>query len=75
MFNITGNGDVLESHDGVLGVGSGSTFAIAAARAQMDNDDLSAEDVAKKAMQIGKFTGSCMSEMNDQESKLIYSSL
>jgi len=55
MFNITGNGDVLESHDGVLGVGSGSTFAIAAARAQMDNDELSAEDVAKKAMQIGKF--------------------
>ena len=28
MFNITGNGDVLESHDGVLGVGSGSMFAI-----------------------------------------------
>ena len=53
-FNITGNGDVLESHDGVLGVGSGSQFAIAAARAQMDNPDLSAEDVAKKAMQIGK---------------------
>jgi len=28
-FEITGNGDVLESHDGVLGVGSGSQFAIA----------------------------------------------
>ena len=27
-FEITGNGDVLESHDGVLGVGSGSSFAI-----------------------------------------------
>lgn len=54
-FEITGNGDVLESHDGVLGVGSGSNFAIAAARAQMDNEELSAEDVAKKAMQIGKF--------------------
>lgn len=51
-FEITGNGDVLESHDGVLGVGSGSPFAMAAARAQMDNPDLSAEDVAKKAMQI-----------------------
>jgi len=51
-FEITGNGDVLESHDGVLGVGSGSNFAIAAARAQMDNPDLSAEDVAKKAMKI-----------------------
>jgi len=55
MFEITGNGDVLESHDGVLGVGSGSSFAMAAARAQMDNPDLSAEDVAKKAMQIGKW--------------------
>ena len=30
-FEITGNGDVLESHDGVLGVGSGSPYAIAAA--------------------------------------------
>jgi ATP-dependent HslUV protease subunit HslV len=54
-FQITGNGDVLESHDGVLGVGSGSSFAMAAARAQMDNPDLSAEDVAKKAMQIGEY--------------------
>jgi len=51
-FEITGNGDVLESHDGVLGVGSGSSFAMAAARAQMDNPELSADDVAKKAMQI-----------------------
>lgn len=51
-FEITGNGDVLESHDGVLGVGSGSNFAMAAARALMDNPDLSAEDVARKAMQI-----------------------
>jgi len=51
-LEITGNGDVLESHDGVLGVGSGSHFAIAAARAQMDNPDLSAEDVARKSMEI-----------------------
>ena len=35
-------------------MGSGSNFAMAAARAQMDNEELSAEDVAKKAMQIGK---------------------
>ena len=53
-FEITGNGDVLESHDGVLGVGSGSNFAMAAARALMDNPDLSAEDVARKAMKIGE---------------------
>ena len=51
-FEITGNGDILESHDGVLGVGSGSNFAMAAARALMDIPELSAEDVAKKAMKI-----------------------
>lgn len=52
MLEITGNGDVLESHDGVLGVGSGSNFAIAAARAQMDQAEKSAEDVARRAMEI-----------------------
>ena len=53
-FEITGNGDVLESHDGVLGVGSGSAYAMAAARALMQEPNLSAEDVAKRAMRIGK---------------------
>jgi ATP-dependent HslUV protease subunit HslV len=96
-LELTGNGDVLESHDGVLGVGSGSPYAIgtyrdqppaavssivmlslfvftppffvratytslsfhhhmflflAAARALMDIPELSAEDVAKKAMRV-----------------------
>jgi len=51
-LELTGNGDVLESHDGILGIGSGSAFAIAAARALMEIEDLSAEDVAKKAMKI-----------------------
>lgn len=51
-LELTGNGDVLESNDGVLGVGSGSQFALAAARALMDIDDLSAEEVARKAMNI-----------------------
>lgn len=51
-FEITGNGDVLESHDGVLGVGSGSAYAMAAARALMEEPNLSAEDVAKRAMRI-----------------------
>lgn len=54
-FEITGNGDVLESHDGVLGVGSGSAYAMAAARALMEEPNLSAEDVAKRAMRIGKW--------------------
>ena len=51
-LELTGNGDVIESHDGVLGVGSGSPYAIAAARALMDQSHLSAEDVARKAMDI-----------------------
>ncbi|GAX15421.1 ATP-dependent HslUV protease, peptidase subunit HslV [Fistulifera solaris] len=51
VYEMTGNGDVLGSHDGVAGVGSGSPFAIAAARALMDSD-LSAEEVARKAMNV-----------------------
>ena len=51
-LEITGNGDVLESHDGVLGVGSGSNYAIAAARALVDVEGMSAEDVCRKAMTI-----------------------
>jgi ATP-dependent HslUV protease subunit HslV len=49
---VSGNGDVLEPEDGVIGIGSGGTFALAAARALMDVDDLSAEQVARKAMGI-----------------------
>ncbi|KAL7557845.1 hypothetical protein ACA910_019893 [Epithemia clementina (nom. ined.)] len=51
-LEISGNGDVLESYDGILGVGSGSPYAIAAARALLDIPELSAEDVARKAMNI-----------------------
>mmetsp|Transcript_12632 Transcript_12632/g.16022 ORF Transcript_12632/g.16022 Transcript_12632/m.16022 type:complete len:258 (-) Transcript_12632:33-806(-) len=51
-LEITGNGDVLESHDKVLAVGSGSPFAIAAARALQDVPELSAEEVARKSMEI-----------------------
>lgn len=51
-LEITGNGDVLESHDKVLGIGSGSSYAIAAARALQDIDGISAEQVCKKSMDI-----------------------
>jgi ATP-dependent HslUV protease subunit HslV len=50
-LELSGNGDVLESHDDVLSVGSGSPYAKAAARALMETDN-SAEDVARKAMDI-----------------------
>jgi len=51
-FELTGNGDVLEMTDGVISIGSGSPFALAAARALMSVDDMSAEDVARKSMDI-----------------------
>ena len=50
-LEVTGNGDVLEFNDGVTAVGSGGGYARAAALALMDSD-LSAKDVAKKAMKI-----------------------
>ena len=48
---LTGTGDVLEPEDGLIGIGSGGNFALAAARALMDGD-LSAKNVAKKAMGV-----------------------
>jgi len=51
-LEITGNGDVLEMTDGVISIGSGSPFALAAARALMSVDDMDAEEVAKKAMNV-----------------------
>lgn len=49
---LTGNGDVLEPDDGLIGIGSGGPYALAAARALVDVDDLSAEDIARKSMAI-----------------------
>jgi len=48
---LTGNGDVLESADGILAIGSGGNYALAAARALVDQE-LDAEQVARKAMAI-----------------------
>ena len=48
---LTGTGDVLEPQHGVVGIGSGGTFALAAGRALYDQD-LSAEDIARKAMDV-----------------------
>jgi ATP-dependent HslUV protease subunit HslV len=49
---LSGNGDVLEPDDGLIGIGSGGPFALAAARALVDLDELSAEAIARKAMTI-----------------------
>lgn len=51
-LSISGGGDVLEPHDGVLAIGSGSPYALAAARALLDSPNLSAREVCEKAMRI-----------------------
>jgi ATP-dependent HslUV protease, peptidase subunit HslV len=51
-FTLTGNGDVLEPEDGVIGIGSGGNYALSAARALMAVDGLSAEEIARRAMKI-----------------------
>ena len=50
-FIISGTGDVLEPEGDVIGIGSGGNYALAAAKVLMDSD-LSAEEVAKKAIQV-----------------------
>lgn len=50
-FVITGVGDVLEPQGGVIAIGSGGNYALSAARALIDMD-LSAEDIASRAMKI-----------------------
>jgi ATP-dependent HslUV protease, peptidase subunit HslV len=48
---LTGNGDVLEPEQGVMAIGSGGNYALAAARALLDTDR-SAEEIARRAMEI-----------------------
>jgi ATP-dependent HslUV protease subunit HslV len=48
---LSGTGDVVEPEDGLIGIGSGGPFALAAARALLASD-LSAEEIAKRAMKI-----------------------
>jgi len=49
---MTGTGDVLEPDQGLIGIGSGGSYALAAAQALHDIDGLNAEDIARKAMGI-----------------------
>ena len=49
---ITGNGDVIEPEEGIMAIGSGGTFAMAAARALLQNTDLDAEDIVRKSLTI-----------------------
>jgi ATP-dependent HslUV protease, peptidase subunit HslV len=49
---LTGNGDVIEPDQGVVAIGSGGPYALAAARALVENTQLSAKEVVERAMKI-----------------------
>ena len=50
-FIISGTGDVLEPEEGIIGIGSGGSYALAAAKVLIDSK-LSAEEIAKKAIKV-----------------------
>ena len=49
---MSGTGDVVEPQDGIIGIGSGGNYALSAARALIDRDDMNAEEIAKRALKI-----------------------
>jgi ATP-dependent HslUV protease subunit HslV len=51
-FLISGTGDLIEPDDGIVGIGSGGAYALAAARALNKYTDLSAKEIAREAMEI-----------------------
>ncbi len=61
---VSGTGDVLEPEDGLIGIGSGGNYALAAARALLGVDGLSAEDIARRSLEIASgiciYTNSCV---------------
>jgi ATP-dependent HslUV protease subunit HslV len=55
---VSGSGDVIEPDDGVVGIGSGGNYAVAAARALVNNTDLDAKTVVAEALHIA--SGICV---------------
>ena len=51
-FLLSGNGDLIEPDDGIVAIGSGGSYALAAAKALTAHTDLDARAIAEKAMQI-----------------------
>ena len=52
MLIVSGTGEVIDPDDGVAAIGSGGNYALAAARALTQNTDLSAKEIAEKALHI-----------------------
>ncbi len=49
---ITGNGDVVEPEHGIIAIGSGGNYAMAAARALFENSDMGAQEIVEKSLNI-----------------------
>ena len=52
LLILSGTGEVIEPDEGICAIGSGGNYALAAARALVQNTDFSAEEIAKKALKI-----------------------
>ena len=52
MFLLSGTGDVIDPDEGIATIGSGGSYALAAARALMENTELSAREIAEKSLRI-----------------------
>ncbi|MDP9039214.1 MAG: ATP-dependent protease subunit HslV [Acidobacteriota bacterium] len=51
-FVLSGNGDVIEPEEGIIAIGSGGSYALASARALIENTDFSAREIAEKSLKI-----------------------
>ncbi len=51
-YLISGNGDVIETDDGILAIGSGGSYALAAARALLQNSNLTADEIVRRSLEI-----------------------
>lgn len=52
LFIVSGNGNVIDPEEGVCAIGSGGNYALAAARALLENTDLNAEEIVRRSMKI-----------------------
>ena len=60
---LSGNGDVLEPEDGLIGIGSGGAYALSAARALSTQPDMTAESIARQSMEVA--AGICIYTNNN----------
>jgi ATP-dependent HslUV protease subunit HslV len=51
-FVLSGNGDVIEPDEGIVAIGSGGSYALASARALIENTELTAREIAEKSLKI-----------------------